>query len=111
MNNHIRDIHGLELEIQHSDDVSEPKKFFDGRKYSCDPVLRMVCCILNYVLALERCVRNQLTVVVLEASRYVCHCVVDGVYCTIAGIREIRLLNHGNNLLHKRLLNSLHFLK
>ena len=111
VNNHIRDVHSLELGIQRSGDVRDPEKFFCGGEYSRDQVLRMVCRIIEDILALHKFVGHQLTVVFLEVSEHVCYGVVDGVCCAISGIRKIRLLNHGDDFLHKSLLKYCHFSK
>ena len=65
MNNHIRNIHGLFLCIRRSVDVDKLEKFFDSGEYGCGWVSRMVGCLLDNSLALEKLVGHQLTVVVL----------------------------------------------
>ena len=111
MNNHIHNIHGFELYIQRSGDVGEIDKLFDSREYGCYWFSRLVGCLLDNVLALEKLVRHQLTVVVLEKSYHVHHGVIDWVCCPVADIQEIRFLDHVNGLLHESLLYSHDFLK
>ena len=94
--------------VRCSGDVGELENFFDGGKYGCDRVPRMICRLLDYVLSLGEFVGNQLTVVVLEVSDHFRHGVIDVVCCVISDIRKICLLNHGDNLLHEGLLKSLH---
>ena len=65
MDNYIQVIHGLELCIQCSGDVGKLEKFFDGGEYGRYWVSRMVGCLLDNSLALEKLVGHQLTVVVL----------------------------------------------
>ena len=99
------------LSVGCSGDVGELENFFDGRKYSHNQVLSMVCCLLDNVLALKEFVRHQLTVVFLEVIEKVPHGVVDGVVRGVEDIREICLLDYGNNLFRKGLLNSHQFAK
>ena len=85
--------------------------FFDGGKYGHNRVSRMLRGILGIVLALEDFVRHQLTIFFLKISEYVSHGVIDGFCCAIADILEIRLLECGNDLLHKGLLDYCHLAK
>ena len=71
----------------------------------------MLDCFLDNVLSLEEIVRHQLTVVVLEISKNVSHGVIYEVFCAIADIRDIRLLECGNYLFDKVLIDSRHFSK
>ena len=54
--------------IQRSVDAGELKKFFDGGKDSRYWVLRMVVCLLEIFIVLEKIVRHQLSLVVLDVS-------------------------------------------
>ena len=69
----------------------------------------MVGCLLNNVLGLEKILRHQLTVVVLEAIQNVCHGVVDSFF-SVADIHRVRFLDCGNYLLHGSLIYSCHFM-
>ena len=111
MNNHTRDVNGLDLGILCSSDVRELNNFFEVRNYGQNWVSGMVCCLLDDFLVLEKLVGNQMTVFFLEASEHVCHGVIDGVCCVTADILKIRFLDRGNDLLHENLLDSRHFLK
>ena len=91
--------------------VGEFKKFFEGRKYGCNRVLRMVCHLLDNVLALKDFMWHQLTVVFLEMSENVSHGVSDGVCCAVLDTRKILLLDCGKYLLQEVLLDSCHFAK
>ena len=92
MNDHICNVHDLVLSVGGSGDVGKPEKFFDGGKYGRDQVLRMVRHLLEDFIALEEFMWNQLTLFFLEASENVIHSVVDGFFCEIVDIREIRSL-------------------
>ena len=54
---------------------------------------------------------NQLTVVFLEVSENVRNGIIDEIRHEIEDIREIRLLNCGNNMLNEVLIDSHHFTK
>ena len=62
------------------------EKLFDKRKYGHDWVLRMVCRLLENVLALEEFVRHQPAIILLEASEHVSHDVFDGFRCAVLDI-------------------------
>ena len=111
VNDHLCNFHGLVLRVGGSGDVGELEEFFDGGKYSPDWALRMVCRLLDNVIAFKEFTWNQLTVIFLEVSKNVRHGVIDGIHCAIVDIHEIRLLDCGNNLLHERLINACHFTK
>ena len=68
MKNQIRYNHVLLMFIQRSIDAGELKKFFDGGKDSRYWVLRMVVCLLEIFIVLEKIVRHQLSLVVLDVS-------------------------------------------
>ena len=99
------------LSVGCSGDIGELEKFFDGGKYGRNWVLKMVCCLLDYVLAFEEFMGHQLTIFFLEVSEHVCHGVLNGVCRAILDIREICLLDCGDDLLQEGLLNSRHFAK
>ena len=111
MNDHVCNARGLVLHVGHSNDIKELKKFFGGIKYICDWFLRMVRRLIDDVLALDKFMRHQLTIVLLEVSENVSHSVVDGFCRVIVYIREISLLDYAKNLLHEGLLDSRHFEK
>ena len=111
MNDHIYNIHDLVLSVGGSGEVGKPEKFFDGRKYGRDQVLSMVRHLLEDFIALEEFMWNQLTVFFLEASENVIHSVVDGFFCEIVDIREIRSLTVAAFFLHEGLLEYCHFAK
>ena len=110
-NYHVGDVHGLELRVWGSGDVGKFEKFSRGRKYGSDWVSRMVSHLLENLLMIKRFMWHQLTVVVLEISENVSHGAIYEVFCAIADIRDIRLLECGNYLFDKVLINSRHFSK
>ena len=65
MNDHVCDFQGLVFFAGGSGDVGKLEKFFDGGEYGRYWVSRMVGCLLDNSLALEKLVGHQLTVVVL----------------------------------------------
>ena len=98
VNDHLGDSHGLVLRVGGSGDVRELEKFFEGGKYGREWVSRVVCCLLDYVLALKEFMWYQLTVVFLEVSDNASHIVVGVMFCGIEDILEICLFNCGNYL-------------
>ena len=111
MNDHVCNINCLVLIVGCSCGVGELEKFFDGVKYGCDRVSRMVCHLLDNFLTPEDFLRHQLTVVFLGVIEHVRHVDVDGVGVAVLYIRKIRLLGCGDDFLHKGLLESRHFAK
>ena len=111
MNNHLRNVNKLDISIRCSGDVGELKKFFNGRKYGHNLFSRMLCCLIDDVLALETFVGHQTIIALLEESDHVCNGVVDGVCCAISDICRILFLDGGNDLLQKSLLEPPFFLK
>ena len=101
VNNHIRDVQGLELGIRCSGDVGQIKNFYDDGKYGRNWVPRMVCCLLDDVLALYKFVGHQLTLVLLEASEHVRHNVVTRVCHAVSDIRKILFLDCGKFVFEK----------
>ena len=111
VNDYAGNVHGLVLLVGGSGDVIKLEKFFDGKKDGCDWVSRVLCRLLDNVLTLKEFMWHQLTVVLLEVSDNVRHGVLDGISHAVADIREICLLDCGNDLLHKSLLDYRHFAK
>ena len=71
----------------------------------------MVHHLIEYALVLKDFMWHQLTVVVLEASENIIHGVIDGISYAIEDICEILLINCGDSLLDKVLIDSYHFAK
>ena len=71
MNNHIRNIHVLNICVRSPGDVGKPEEFFDGGGYDHNQVSRMVGCLLDDLFAFKKIVRHQLTRVVLKVSHYI----------------------------------------
>ena len=101
----------MDLVIKRYSDARKLKKLFDDGEYSRNRVSRVVCCLLDNVLAIENFVGHQLTVFLFEVSEHVCHGVIDGVFRVISDIHKILCLDRGNDMLHKSLFESCHLSK
>ena len=71
----------------------------------------MIACLLYNVLVLKEFVWKSLPVILLNICEEIGHGVIDWIRRAIADIREIGLLNCGENLLYEGLLDSRHFVK
>ena len=111
MNDNVGDVDGLVLHVRSSGDVGEPDNFFDSKKYGHDRFSRMAIHLIDDVLTLREFTRNQMPVVFLQVREDVIHGIVDGICCAIANICRIRLLECGNIIFNKGLLDSRPFEK
>ena len=71
VNNHISDIHGLDLCVKSPGDIGKLEEFFDSVKYGRDRVSSMVGHILDNVFVFKNLVGHQLIAVVLDVIWHV----------------------------------------